>query len=70
MSNLQTKTALVTSASKGIGAGIALELAKSGASVIVNYASDKNGAEAVDRRNHPRDRRTMMFQYNYPLSSF
>ncbi|MDX1925598.1 MAG: glucose 1-dehydrogenase [Pirellulaceae bacterium] len=49
MSKLQTKTALVTGASKGIGAGIALELAKSGASIIVNYASDKNGAEAVVR---------------------
>lgn len=49
MSNLHTKTALVTGASKGIGAGIALELAKSGVSVIVNYASDKNGAEAVVR---------------------
>ncbi len=49
MSNLKTKTAFVTGASKGIGAGIALELARSGASVIVNYASDKNGAEAVVR---------------------
>ncbi len=47
MSKLQSKTALVTGASKGIGAGIALELASAGASVIVNYASDKNGAEAV-----------------------
>ncbi len=49
MSNLQTKTALVTGASKGIGSGIAIELARSGASVIVNYASDQNGAEAIVR---------------------
>ncbi len=49
MSNLQTKIALVTGASKGIGAGIALELAKAGASVIVNYAADKNGADAIVR---------------------
>ena len=49
MSNLQTKTALVTGASKGIGAGIALELARAGAAVIVNYASDKNGADSTVR---------------------
>src|ERR1700739_4977430 len=47
MSNLQDKTALVTGASKGIGAGIAKELAASGAAVVVNYATDRNGAEAV-----------------------
>jgi 3-oxoacyl-[acyl-carrier protein] reductase len=49
MSNLHTKTALVTGASKGIGAGIALELASAGANVVVNYASDKIGAEAIAR---------------------
>lgn len=47
MSNLQTKTALVTGASKGIGAGIALELARAGAAVVVNYASDKDGADST-----------------------
>lgn len=47
MLKLQSKTALVTGSSKGIGAGIALELARVGASVVVNYASDKRGAEAV-----------------------
>ena len=49
MSKLISKTALVTGASKGIGAGIALELASAGANVVVNYASDKNGAEAIVR---------------------
>lgn len=49
MSKLENKTALVTGASKGIGAGIALELAAAGAFVIVNYASDKNGADAIVR---------------------
>ena len=49
MSKLQSKTALVTGASKGIGAGIALEFASAGAAVVVNYASDKSGAEAIAR---------------------
>ena len=39
--------AVVTGASKGIGAGIAKALARNGASVVVNYASSKAGAEAV-----------------------
>lgn len=47
MSNLQGKTALVTGASKGIGAGIARELAAAGAAVVANYASDRTGAETV-----------------------
>ncbi|MGB9154618.1 MAG: glucose 1-dehydrogenase [Alphaproteobacteria bacterium] len=47
MSNLKGKTAIVTGASKGIGAGIAKALAAAGASVVVNYASSKEGAEKV-----------------------
>lgn len=47
MSKLQDKVAVVTGASKGIGAGIAKALAKDGAAVVVNYASSKAGADAV-----------------------
>jgi len=47
MSKLQDKVAIVTGASKGIGASIAKHLAAEGAAVVVNYASSKEGADRV-----------------------
>jgi len=47
MGDLKGKVAIVTGASKGIGAGIAKGLGEAGASVVVNYASSKTDAERV-----------------------
>lgn len=47
MSKLTGKVAIVTGASKGIGAGIAKALAAEGAAVVVNYASSREGADIV-----------------------
>src|SRR4051794_20577220 len=47
MSKLSNKVAVVTGASKGIGAAIAERLGAEGANVVVNYASDRKGAERV-----------------------
>jgi 3-oxoacyl-[acyl-carrier protein] reductase len=47
MGKLSNKVAVVTGASKGIGAGIAKALAAEGASVVVNYSTSKQGADSV-----------------------
>jgi 3-oxoacyl-[acyl-carrier protein] reductase len=50
MGKLTGKTAVVTGASKGIGASIAEHLGAEGAEVVVNYATSKSGADAVVKR--------------------
>ena len=45
MGRLSGKIALVTGASRGIGRAIAIELAKEGASIVINYSKDHDGAE-------------------------
>lgn len=47
MNDLKGKVAVVTGASKGIGAGVARALGAVGAAVVVNYASDRAGADKV-----------------------
>ncbi len=50
MSKLKGQVAVVTGASKGIGASIAEHLAAAGAAVVVNYSSSKTGAESVVKK--------------------
>ena len=47
MSKLENKVAIITGASKGIGASIAKHFAAEGAKVVVNYVSSKEAAERV-----------------------
>jgi 3-oxoacyl-[acyl-carrier protein] reductase len=62
MGKLDGKTALVTGGGRGIGRGIALELAREGADVVVNYRRDRDAAETTVRDIEALGRRAFALQ--------
>ncbi len=65
MSSLIGKVAVVTGASKGIGAGIARLFATSGASVVVNYATSKDAADALVAEIHGSGGKAVAIQADF-----
>ncbi len=59
---LEGQQALVTGASKGLGEGVAIALAKAGADVLVNYYGDREGAERVVKEIEKVGRRAFPFK--------
>jgi NAD(P)-dependent dehydrogenase (short-subunit alcohol dehydrogenase family) len=66
---LANRTALVTGASKGIGKGIALELARRGCDVAVNYNSDRKGAEETAAEIGQMGRKSLVIGANVGLAA-
>jgi NAD(P)-dependent dehydrogenase (short-subunit alcohol dehydrogenase family) len=66
---LELKTALVTGASKGIGKGIALELARLGCAVVVNFHSDEAGADRTVAEIDAMGRRGVAVRANVGIAA-
>ncbi|MBZ5592680.1 MAG: 3-oxoacyl-ACP reductase FabG [Acidobacteriia bacterium] len=66
---MESKVALVTGASKGVGKGIAVELARRGANVAVNYNTDRAGAETTVAEIHRIGREAMAIQANVAVAA-
>jgi NAD(P)-dependent dehydrogenase (short-subunit alcohol dehydrogenase family) len=66
---LESKSALVTGASKGVGKGIALELARCGCRVAVNYHSDAAGADATVAEIRAMGREAFAVQANVGVAA-
>lgn len=62
MVNLIGKTAIVTGASKGIGATIAIKLAEAGANVVINYNGSKSNAEEIAKKINSANGKSIMVQ--------
>src|SRR5262245_58667933 len=62
MNRLKGKIAVVTGASKGIGAAIAKQFAAEGSAVVVNYGSSKTGSDAVVKSIVEKDGRAVAIQ--------
>jgi NAD(P)-dependent dehydrogenase (short-subunit alcohol dehydrogenase family) len=64
MPSAEPKTALVTGASKGIGKGIALELARRGCNIVVNYNADAEGAKQTAAETEAMGRQAITIRAN------
>ncbi len=69
MQNLKNRVALVTGASRGIGAGIALALARAGADVAVNYHKNADAAATVCREISALGRRALAVQADVSVAA-
>src|SRR3982750_4268738 len=69
MPKLGGKVAVVTGASKGIGASIALHLAAEGAAVVVNYSASKSGADRIVGEINGNGGRALAVQANVAKSA-
>ena len=60
--HLDSKVALVTGASRGIGRAVAISLARIGATVVINYAGNQKAAEEVEKEIHSLGGKAILIQ--------